>query len=80
MGDLLQPQVDNCCIPCLCSLLGRVVQTEDTVVTAEAEGGPVPARAAHGVHPLVELGMGAPPAPRRSVPDRSSLRPRACPA
>jgi len=60
MGDVLQPQVDNCCIPCLCSLLWRVVQTEDTVVTVEAEGGPVPARAAHGMHSPVALGMGAP--------------------
>jgi hypothetical protein len=38
-------------IPCLSRLLRRVEQAEDTVVTADAEGGSVPAGAAHGVHP-----------------------------
>ena len=51
LGDILQPQADDGRIPCLRSLLRRVVPAEDTVVTTEAEGGPVPARAAHGVHP-----------------------------
>jgi hypothetical protein len=44
-------------IPCLHGLLRRVVQAEDPVVTADAEGGPVPTRVAHGVHPPVALGL-----------------------
>jgi hypothetical protein len=33
---------------------------EEVVMTAEAEGGPVPAGAAHSVHPPVALRRGAP--------------------
>jgi hypothetical protein len=44
-------------IPCLSRHLRRVEQAEDTVVTADAESGPVPAGVAYGVHPPVALGL-----------------------
>lgn len=57
LSDILQPQADDGLIPCLHRLLRRVVQAKDPVVTADAEGGPVSADAAHGVHSPVALGL-----------------------